>query len=183
MCFKTNYKLQIDSMERISIFNYEVFYLDFLEGNLSEEDAALLLVFLDENPHLKVEDEKLPILGNENPSLDANFKANLKQLVFNETAITLNNSEQFLIAETENLLSEEKKAELTSFVSKHPELALTQKIYSATHLVADKSIVFADKESLKQSKKIVLWPFISLAIAASVAILFFVMEFNYKRHN
>ena len=174
MCFKTNYKLQIDSMERISIFNYEVFYLDFLEGNLSEEDAALLLVFLDENPHLKVEDEKLPILGNENPSLDANFKANLKQLVFNEIPITRDNAEQFLIAETENLLSEEKKAELTSFVSKHPELALTQKIYSATHLVADKSIVFADKESLKQSKKIVLWPFISLAIAASVAILFFV---------
>ncbi len=161
-------------MERISIFNYEVFYLDFLEGNLSEEDAALLLVFLDENPHLKVEDEKLPILGNENPSLDANFKANLKQLVFNETPITRDNAEQFLIAETENLLSEEKKAELTGFVSKYPELAQAQKIYAAAHFVADKSVLFEDKNSLKQSKKIVLRPFISLAIAASVAILFFV---------
>jgi uncharacterized membrane protein YheB (UPF0754 family) len=160
-------------MERISIFNYEAFYLDFLEGNLSEEDAALLLAFLDENPQLKVEDEEMPIFGCENASLDASFKANLKQLVFNETAITLNNSEQFLIAETENLLSEEKKAELTSFVLKHPELVQTQKLYAATHFVADKSIVFADKDSLKQSKKIVLWPLISLAVAASVAILFF----------
>jgi hypothetical protein len=160
-------------MERISIFNYEAFYLDFLEGNLSEEDAALLLAFLDENPQLKVEDEEMPIFGCENASLDASFKANLKQLVFNETAITLNNSEQFLIAETENLLSEEKKAELTSFVLKHPELAQTQKLYVAVHFVADKSIVFADKDSLKQSKKIVLWPLISLAVAASVAILFF----------
>ena len=160
-------------MERISIFNYEAFYLDFLEGNLSEEDTALLLVFLEENPHLKVEDEELPIFGFENASLDSSFKANLKQLVFNETPITLNNSEQFLIAETENLLSEEKKAELTSFVSKHLELAQTQKLYTATHLIADKSVVFADKDSLKQSKKIVLWPFISLAVAASVAILFF----------
>jgi hypothetical protein len=160
-------------MERISIFNYEAFYLDFLEGNLSEEDAALLLAFLVENPQLKVEDEEMPIFGCENASLDASFKANLKQLVFNETAITLNNSEQFLIAETENLLSEEKKAELTSFVLKHPELVQTQKLYAATHFVADKSIVFADKDSLKQSKKIVLWPLISLAVAASVAILFF----------
>ncbi len=171
MCLKI--ELQIVSMERISIFNYEAFYLDFLEGNLSEEDAALLLAFLEENPQLKVEEEELPILGFENPSLDATFKENLKQLVFNETAITLNNSEQFLIAETENLLSEEKKAELTGFVSRHPELAQTQKLYASTHFVADKSIVFADKDSLKQSKKIVLWPFISLAVAASVAILFF----------
>jgi hypothetical protein len=160
-------------MERISIFNYEAFYLDFLEGNLSEEDAALLLVFLEENPQLKVEDLEMPILGFENASLDASFKANLKQLVFNETAITLNNSEQFLIAETENLLSEEKKAELTGFVSKHPELVQTQKLYAATHFVADKSIVFTDKDSLKQAKKIVLWPFVSLAVAASVAIIFF----------
>jgi hypothetical protein len=160
-------------MKRISIFNYEAFYLDFLEGNLSEEDAALLLAFLDENPQLKVEEEELPILGFENASLDAKFKENLKQLVFNETIITLDNSDQFLIAETENLLSSEKKAELGRFVSKHPELAQTQKLYASTHLIADKSIVFAYKESLKQSNKIVLWPFISLAVAASVAILFF----------
>ncbi len=160
-------------MKRISIFNYEAFYLDFLEGNLSEEDAGLLLAFLEENPHLKVEDEELPIFGLENASLDSSFKANLKQLVFNETAITLNNSEQFLIAETENLLSEEKKAELTDFVSKHPELIQIQKIYAATHLLADKSIVFTEKDSLKKSKKMVLWPFISLAVAASVAILLF----------
>jgi len=160
-------------MERISIFNYEAFYLDFLEGNLSEEDTALLLAFLVENPQLKVEDLEMPIFGCENASLDANFKANLKQLVFNKTPIALDNSEQFLIAETEHLLSEEKKAELTGFVLKHPELVLTQKLYAATHLVADKSIVFSDKDSLKQSKKIVLWPFISLAVAASVAILFF----------
>ncbi|MEY3236682.1 MAG: hypothetical protein RI883_783 [Bacteroidota bacterium] len=160
-------------MERISIFNYEAFYLDFLEGNLSEEDAALLLAFLEENPHLKVEEEELPIFGFENASLDSSFKANLKQCVFNETPITCDNADQFLIAETEDLLSSAKKSELERFVSKHPELIQTQKIYAASHLIADKSIVFTDKDSLKQSKKIVLWPFISLAVAASVAILFF----------
>jgi hypothetical protein len=160
-------------MKRISIFNYEAFYLDFLEGNLSEEDAALLLAFLEENPHLKVEDEELPIFGCENASLDSSFKANLKQCVFNETPITRDNADQFLIAETEDLLSSAKKSELERFVSKHPELIQTQKIYAASHLIADKSIVFADKDSLKQSKKIVLWPFISLAVAASGAILFF----------
>ena len=43
-------------MERISIFNYEAFYLDYLEGRLNQEDSALLLLFLESHPELIVED-------------------------------------------------------------------------------------------------------------------------------
>jgi len=41
-------------MEHISIFNYEAFYLDFLEGTLSEEDTALFLKFMEEHPELRL---------------------------------------------------------------------------------------------------------------------------------
>ena len=44
-------------MEQLNIHNYEAFYLDFLEGNLNEEETSQLFCFLDENPSLKIEVE------------------------------------------------------------------------------------------------------------------------------
>lgn len=159
-------------MEKISIFNYEAFYLDFLEGNLSKEDSLLLLKFLEHHPELKVEDETLVTMEDEALQLDAQFKADLKQISFDETGITTLNVEKFLIAETENLLSTQKQNELNQFVGKDKSLIKLRKMYASTHLVADNSIIFANKKSLKQNKRIVLWPYLAMA-AASVAILLF----------
>lgn len=163
-------------MEHISIFNYEAFYLDYLEGNLSEEDAALLMAFLEAHPELKIEEESLPVLEMESESLDQKFKADLKQINFNETMISMDNVEQFFIAETEGLLSTVKKTELVQFVAKDSDLLQAQKLYASTILTPDNGIVFSDKNSLKQSRQIVLWPYISVAAAASVAIMFFLLN-------
>lgn len=160
-------------MEKISIFNYEAFYLDFLEGNLSEEDSLLLLKFLEQHPELKVEDDMLVTLDDEALKLDAQFKADLKQISFDETGITSQNVEKFLIAETENLLSTQKQNELDQFVKKDASLIKLRKMYASTHLVADKSIVFANKNALKQNKRIVLWPYLTLAAASITVLLFF----------
>lgn len=159
-------------MEKISIFNYEVFYLDFLEGNLNEEDSLLLLKFLEQHPELKVEDDMLVTMEDEALHLDAQFKADLKQISFDESGITSQNVEKFLIAETENLLSSQKQNELDQFVKKDASLIKLRKMYASTHLVADRSIVFENKNSLKQNKRIVLWPYLMLA-AASIAVLLF----------
>ena len=162
-------------MEHISIFNYEAFYLDFLEGNLNEEETALFLAFMEAHPELKLEDESLVSVEVETFNLDPQFKTNLKQVSFVDTPITLSNVEQFLIAETEGQLSSEKLAELEAFVAANSSLHQTQKLYAAAHLKADLSIVYADKASLKRKKTLVLWPYVSLALAASLtAILFYV---------
>ena len=99
-------------MEKISIFNYEAFYLDYLEGNLNTEDAELFITFLNDHPELKVNDDFLPTFSNEQSALDAQFKEDLKQISFNETAICNENVGQFFIAEAEKLLSQEKIIEL-----------------------------------------------------------------------
>ena len=162
-------------MEHISIFNYEAFYLDFLEGNWNEEETALFLAFMEAHPELKLEDESLVSVEVETFNLDPQFKTNLKQVSFVDTPITLSNVEQFLIAETEGQLSSEKLAELKTFVAANSSLHQTQKLYAAAHLKADLSIVYADKASLKRKKTLVLWPYVSLALAASLtAILFYV---------
>jgi len=160
-------------MERISIFNYEAFYLDFLEGTLSEEETALFLAFMEEHPELQLEDENLFAIEGDSAELDASFKENLKQLNFETTTVTLSNVEQFLIAQTEGLLSSTKCAELNVFLSKDPSLLHAQRWYTNTKLNPDLSIVFEEKSSLKQARRIALWPILSMAAAASVAVFFF----------
>lgn len=161
-------------MEHISIFNYEAFYLDFLEGTLSEQDTALFLKFMEEHPELRLEDESFVAMDDEFVALDQTFKENLKQVSFNEAAISLNNVEQFLIAQTEGLLSEHKNAELNVFLAQDSALLHAQRVYAHTKMTADVSIVYAEKSSLKQARRVALWPILALAAAASVAVFFFV---------
>ena len=57
-------------METINSTNYEAFYLDFLEGNLNEEETALLFVFLDENPEFKLDDSEFFTIEDDSITLD-----------------------------------------------------------------------------------------------------------------
>ena len=123
-------------MERISIFNYEAFYLDFLEGNLNEEDTALLMAFLEENPDLRIDDAELPSYDEDSLTLNPDFKNSLKQPDLSG-AISNDNVEHFMIANTEGLLEESKTEELEAFVSQNPVLAKEIRIYNAVHLEPD----------------------------------------------
>lgn len=163
-------------MERISIFNYEAFYLDYLEGNLSEEDAALLLDFFDHHPELRLEEEMLPSFETNLPTLDQDFKAGLKQVDLVQDPITAENAETFIIAETEGLLSPDRSTELSDLLKDRKELQDLRKIYAAARLKPDLFIQYADKSGLKRKGTIVLWPYISFAVAASVAAFFFFIQ-------
>ena len=127
-------------MERISIFNYEAFYLDYLEGNLSEEDTQMLLQFLEEHPECRMEEEDLFILDDEAP-MTYSGKNNLKQ-VDEAGPIGLDNVEHFMIADAEGLLDESKTAELNAVVAENQELEQTRKRYNAVYYTADESLVF-----------------------------------------
>lgn len=158
-------------MKTINETNYEAFYLDFLEGNLNEEDSALLLAFLEEHPEYKLEDEEIKSLDQSFVALDDVYKQSLKQVLFDEDLITLSTIQSFLIAHTEGILSPEKESELDRFILLTPSFTREQKLFDATRLVPNKEEVYPDKSSLKQARRVTLWPFISLAAAASVALL------------
>jgi hypothetical protein len=157
-------------MEKISIFNYEAYYLDYLEGNLNEEDTALLLAFLEANPDLKLEDDVLEVnLEPEFAALDSKSKATLFQYD-NEDALTAENVEFFMIAAKEGVLDSAKKEELLTYLEGHPGLQNDWRIYQQTQLEPNLALQYTDKEALKQKTR-VLWPYISFAAAASVAAL------------
>lgn len=160
-------------MERISIFNYEAFYLDFLEGNLNEADTLLLMNFLEMNPDLKVElDDELPLFAEENVVLDDFSKLMLKSNV-EEAIITSENVDYFIIAESEGLLDEVKSSELSSFISGNVVLEKEKKLAGLVSFQPNAEIAYADKAGLKKKRRIVvLWPY-AAAIAAASVVLFF----------
>lgn len=160
-------------MERISIFNYEAFYLDYLEGNLSEADTKMLLQFLEEHPECRMEDEDLVLLDDAAP-MTFSGKQNLKQ-VDEKGAIGLDNVEHFMIADAEGLLDDEKKAELNAIVVENQELEATRSRYKAVYFQPDTSVVFSGKSDLKQRKTLVLWPYLSGAVAAAAVVVVMLM--------
>lgn len=159
----------------INIFNYESYYLDYLEGNLSDDEIGLLLAFLDKHPELKLEDNEDVLFYPEGIKLSSTFKNELKQIDFENDVITNANYESFCIAFHENQLNVAKKSELNAFLVLNPQLAETFRVYGNVNLAPDYSIHYKDKSALKHSVIKPLFPFIS--VAASALILFFGYQF------
>ncbi len=166
-------------MERISIFNYEAFYLDFLEGNLNEEDTALLMAFLEANPDLDVMSDELPTFVHDDIRLDEATKLELKHDL-SDVKITADNCEHFFIAATEGQLSNEKVAELDAFTAGNGQYINDRNRYAAVIMQPDLSIVYQEKGQLKRRAAVVLWPYYS-GIAAAVVIAFFMIWSAFQR--
>ncbi len=163
--------------ERISIFNYEAFYLDHLEGTLGEEDTVLLLDFLEDHPDLIVEEEDFVMLDPKDDIVIFADKESLK-IVSDDAAIVLSNVEHFLVAEAEGQLTASKQKELNAFVSQHSHLEKERTYLAAMFLKADTSIVYANKSGLKRKGAIIFWPYIALAAASVLIAFLFVMNFE-----
>jgi len=161
-------------MERISTFNYEAFYLDYLEGNLKEEDVALLFNFLKKHPELEVDLDEFPVLLPENFIVDPMYINSLKQVDIDSDAIHLNNCEAFVIANVEQQLSVEKQNELFLLAKKNARVNELILEYSNIKLVPNSTIVYPNKSELKKSRRIVLWPY----IAAAASIVLFVLMYQ-----
>lgn len=162
--------------ETVNLYNYELFYLDFLEGNLNEEDQVQLLAFLEKYPALKLNDENIPQLPKVSSQLDETFKQLLKMVDVETDEISLNNYEQFLISEAEQTISQNGKAKIDAFIQQHPALEKDRRIYQSTRLKPDQSIVFSGKEALLKTRQLNVWR-IGTAAAASVLLIFLAQFF------
>jgi hypothetical protein len=63
--------------------------------------------------------------------------------------ITVENIDEFLIAETEGIITMEDQAQLNEFIVANPVFEKDRRIYPFTHLTADSGIVFDQKDVLK----------------------------------
>ncbi len=158
---------------RIDIHNYEEFVLDFLEGNLSEQQTEEMKAFLLMHPHIAEDLEELDevVLEAESQSLlEKNFTNQLKKTEIKTVAsISEDNYEEVLIAELEQDLNAKEKHDLEKFILQNPEIKIEQALVLSLKVIADKEVVFDKKSSLKKKDRpvIALW-----TIASSVAAVF-----------
>ena len=101
--------------------NYELYFVDYIDGNLSDEDVKLLLVFLSENPDLKEELEEIGSIELKKPDVTYSGKEHLKASP-ELPMINLENFEDYLTKDIEFGLSEDEYQALDVFSKNHPEV-------------------------------------------------------------
>lgn len=159
---------------KVNVHNYEAYYLDYLEGNLSGEEVLLLEAFLNEYPHLRLQDEDIlfSLADLPDPVCDTDgLKKELKLPVYTEI-ITSQNIEHFLIGDVDKQLPVEKQAELRRFLKNNPVFVTHKLLIDQVILKPDLTIVYADKEALKRARIIPMYWKIGSAAAVFVLVLF-----------
>lgn len=153
---------------RIDRNNYEAFFLDFHEGNLSEGLTRELFSFLDSNPDLKEEFESFEMIS----VLPSDKKYFGKDSLKKDT-ITSSNYKTWFVGYIESDLTSEQKKEVEAYLQKNPSLKPELEIFKQTKLVPDHQIIFESKKQLKRGGKVILFTpqFNRIAVAAFIAIL------------
>ncbi len=136
-------------MSKFNLTNYESYYIDYLEGNLSEEDRHAFELFLDQHPALQLEGELPVFTMNEDENLSHDFINQLR--VFDEKEkVNENSIDGFLIASTEGILSTEKQQELQAYLLKNPSHLDSLGVYHQTKLTPDLEIRYPSKQGLRK---------------------------------
>jgi len=137
---------------KINRDNYEAYFLDYFEGQLSPDMIGEVLIFVEQNPDLKdvfYEFEAVSLVADQNIVFEK--KSSLKKnQVFATSQVNERNYEEYLVGETEGLLSAEQLASIEEFISINPQFEKDRNLYALTHLKVEAEIVFEGKEALKQ---------------------------------
>ncbi len=145
--------------------NYEIFFLDYLDGTLSEKEIDCFLDFVRKNPDLQQELEDLDKFKL--PEQTVRFNAKNKLYKKKEELPAENYT---AIAYLEGDLSQAESAEFLHLLKFQPQQEKELELLAKTRLIADQTIVFPNKKSLyKKTLQRKLW-YYSSAIAAILLI-------------
>ena len=161
-------------MGEINLHNYELFMIDFLEGQLETDVHQEMIDFLNQHPEIRSEIEELDIIQvSADESSTFSLKESLKKVVIIPyEAITENNYEEIFIENAEGSLDKIQQESLAKFIEINPDLEQDFRIYSNLKLESDPTIKYEHKAQLK--KRAAIWkPMYSygVAVAASIVIL------------
>ncbi len=160
----------------ININNYEAYFLDYHEGNLSLDLVKELMDFLSQHPELKEEFESFDPLTLQ----DAEKTVYAEKEALKKQGINPYTFDNYAIEYIERTLPPVLQNDLKAFIIQNPLYKKELKLYQQTKLSPDTSIIFEDKHSLKKgigrSNTWYYW-----AAAASVALIigvYFVLNKN-----
>ncbi len=133
----------------INTDNYELFFVDYLEGNLSSEEEIMLLAFLNENPFLNEEFQLFLNSKLEPQGIEFANKENLKRPSFSKNGIN-NEFDYLCIASIENDITNSEQINLNSLVENSSQNRNTLSFFLKTKLNPSTQIIYAHKSNLKR---------------------------------
>jgi hypothetical protein len=131
---------------KINRENYELYFIDYLDGNLPVEDVDDVLDFLQDNPDLANELKGLNDFGSITEPVEVRNWEHLKKLDEAEIPVFDRDCIRFV----ENEMDPVEKSNFVAAVAVSSEKERTLKLYKATLLKADESVVFENKNGLKR---------------------------------
>ena len=161
---------------RISRNNYELFFIDYLDGTLNDRQIAELEDFLLLNPDLREELEGMEKMGLPADNLILADKDILRK-IDTEGSLSEDNFDDYCAAYIEGDLNEEEIYVLESYIENHPEHKNDLELYRKTSLLPDSSITFLPKNKLKKFapvvKRIYFYSILSAAAAITLLMIIF----------
>ena len=149
---------------KISKSNYEAFFLDYHEGNLSDELMKEVQAFVDSNPDLKEEFESFEVISLTEKPVVFSGKEKLKRNAINEF-----NYKTWFVAYEENDLNVEDRKQVEQFLAANPGYKSEFEILKQTKIFPDYTIRFGNKSSLKKGGAVIpMW--VRFAAAACLVI-------------
>ncbi|OFX35248.1 MAG: hypothetical protein A2X08_07360 [Bacteroidetes bacterium GWA2_32_17] len=134
---------------KINRINYELYFVAYLDNNLSHSDMLELMAFLVQNPDLEEELNLVKDIKLEPETICFDAKNSLKKKN-EEIEITKEKFDELCIGKIENTLNKEEKILLERYIKLNPELEKEFKLFELTILQPDLSVEFTSKESLKR---------------------------------
>lgn len=156
----------------INKHNYEIYFIDYHEGNLPPDREEELMAFLIANPDLKNELDEYsaePLLADQNIIF-----MNKKLLKKEESTPEFNEDDRMVIAYQEGDLSADDKLRADSMLDENDNFQQLHELYLTTRSIADFSITYPDKTELKKKSNVAFFLPQNLRYAAAAAILIFI---------
>lgn len=134
-------------MNRINFNNYEAWLLDYAEGNLSAEDTAELLLFLEQHPELQTDVDNLmefTLPSDEVISVDFKHRLHKDEADFKERF------ESLCVAFYDKAISAAEKNELDSILKQNPHWTKEFHAFAHTFIQQESDVELTAKSSLKK---------------------------------
>jgi len=129
-------------MEKINRHNYEAYFLDFSEGNLSSRQIAELEEFLDENPELRAELDEFEIFELPDAVANAEAWSDLKKPSLRELHENAEVRDTFFLRAVEN--------DLSSFELKMLEELIADNAYASEYDLWKRIFLIADESKIQK---------------------------------
>lgn len=134
-------------MNRINFSNYEAWLLDYAEGNLSAEDTAELLLFMEQHPELQTDVDNLMEFTL---TSDEIISADFKQQLYKDDAAFKEHFENLCIAFYDKTITAPEKNELESILKQNPHWTKKFKAFAHTYIQQESDLEFTAKSALKK---------------------------------